>query len=190
MQHIAHDGDYMRQIAYSYSYTNEIYTRQKINGTWSNWELIGTQNYSTSETKTNKKWIDGKPIYRKVLTIPSLTKATMTTSIGGDRLLLPGSTTVSSGISNMGFLINMYGSIYNNNNQMPAMFPLNFDYISYVYEKIVNNDTIYISTSSYENVFWCYYSIEDSALKIRTTSMNSTNDWVGYVVLEYTKTTD
>ena len=146
--------------------------------------------YSTNEVKTNNTWIDGKPIYRKVLTIPSLTKATMTTSIGGDRLLLPGSTTVSSGISNMGFLINMYGSIYNNNNQMPAMFPLNFDYISYVYEKIVNNDTIYISTSSYENVFWCYYSIEDSALKIRTTSMNSTNDWVGYVVLEYTKTTD
>lgn len=32
--------------------------------------------YSTSETKTNKIWIDGKPIYRKTLYISSLPNAT------------------------------------------------------------------------------------------------------------------
>lgn len=28
--------------------------------------------YSTNETKTNKVWIDGKPIYRKTIFVPSL----------------------------------------------------------------------------------------------------------------------
>ena len=31
-------------------------------------ELVDTQLYSTTEVKTNKVWIDGKPIYRKVIT--------------------------------------------------------------------------------------------------------------------------
>jgi hypothetical protein len=30
------------------------------------WELVGN-NYSTDEIKTGKTWIDGKPIYRKVI---------------------------------------------------------------------------------------------------------------------------
>ena len=31
-------------------------------------EVEETEDYSTSETNTGKKWIDGKPIYRKVIT--------------------------------------------------------------------------------------------------------------------------
>ena len=31
------------------------------------WEEYGTDDYSTEETFTGKHWIDGKPIYRKVL---------------------------------------------------------------------------------------------------------------------------
>lgn len=31
---------------------------------------IGGQDYSTNEVRTGKKWIDGKPIYRKVITFP------------------------------------------------------------------------------------------------------------------------
>ena len=30
-------------------------------------DLVQAEVYSTSEVKTNKKWIDGKPIYRKVI---------------------------------------------------------------------------------------------------------------------------
>lgn len=32
------------------------------------WEEYGTDDYSTEETFTGKHWIDGKPIYRKVIT--------------------------------------------------------------------------------------------------------------------------
>lgn len=35
-------------------------------------EALAQDVYSTDEVKTNKVWIDGKPIYRKVLIIPSL----------------------------------------------------------------------------------------------------------------------
>lgn len=33
--------------------------------------MTGNYNYSTSEVVTGKKWIDGKPIYRKVVTLAS-----------------------------------------------------------------------------------------------------------------------
>lgn len=39
-----------------------------------NWKEVEEKGeiYSTEETKTNKKWIDGKPIYRKVFTLPNI----------------------------------------------------------------------------------------------------------------------
>ena len=43
--------------------------------------------YSTSEVKTNRKWIDSKPIYRKVITANSLPNNS--------------STTINHGISNL-----------------------------------------------------------------------------------------
>ncbi len=59
---------------------------------------IVEDNYSTSEVKTNKVWIDGKPIYRKVIsniTTPSTTNSWV--SIGS--------------VSNVSTLINMYGFV-------------------------------------------------------------------------------
>lgn len=48
---------------------NVTYTRSYYGGNWGSWaKLETTDTYSTSETLTNKVWIDGKPIYRKVLT--------------------------------------------------------------------------------------------------------------------------
>lgn len=49
------------------------------------WEMINNPNlYSTSEVKTNKIWIDGQPIYRKVFTgtMPSATVSTEVIDIG------------------------------------------------------------------------------------------------------------
>lgn len=34
-------------------------------------EMAGNYNYSTTEVNTGKKWIDSKPIYRKVVQLPS-----------------------------------------------------------------------------------------------------------------------
>lgn len=60
--------------------------------------IVSLQNgnvYSTNEVKTNEVWIDGKPIYRKVLDI---------TSIGASGI------EYNHGISNFGTLIDVYGS--------------------------------------------------------------------------------
>ena len=55
----------------------------------------GRDIYSTTETKTNKVWIDGKPIYRKVIDLGALPNAT--------------TKTVNHGISNLDAIINWYG---------------------------------------------------------------------------------
>lgn len=41
-----------------------------------NFAESGSDSYSTTETLTNKKWIDGKPIYRKVINLGSLPNTT------------------------------------------------------------------------------------------------------------------
>ena len=55
------------------------------------WEKYGTEDYSTEETFTGKHWIDGKPIYRKVInsTCPSksATWATISSNLNADEIL-------------------------------------------------------------------------------------------------------
>ena len=51
--------------------------------TWSNWkEIQTTDTYSTTETLTNKVWIDGKPIYRRCFNVNAVTHgATLFTGV-------------------------------------------------------------------------------------------------------------
>lgn len=42
--------------------------------------------YSTEEIKTNKVWIDGKPIYRKVINIGNVSKSEVQTSVNVSNL--------------------------------------------------------------------------------------------------------
>lgn len=58
-------------------------------------EIINGEIYSTTEVKTNKVWIDGKPIYRKVLDITNI-------GVSGYQY--------NHNISNFGTLIDVYGS--------------------------------------------------------------------------------
>lgn len=55
------------------------------------WEKYGTDDYSTEETFTGKHWIDGKPIYRKVInsTCPtkSATWVTISSNLNADEIL-------------------------------------------------------------------------------------------------------
>ena len=62
------------------------------------WQSLGS--YSTSETKTGSTWIDGKPIYEKVLT------GTL------DTVVSAGSSIVIGTIANMESVIQMYGYCY------------------------------------------------------------------------------
>lgn len=73
-----------------------VYLRTR-NVYWTSWVQILTQDgvYSTTETNTGKKWIDGKPIYRRVLTgnivaaANTLTNTTLISS-GVDSLVASG----------------------------------------------------------------------------------------------------
>ena len=65
---------YVRQTAYVNVLPYQVYTRTYANGTWSSWQKFITESdltdtYSTTETLTNKVWIDGKPIYRRCFNI-------------------------------------------------------------------------------------------------------------------------
>ena len=59
--------------------------------------LDGSLGYSTTETVTNAKWIDGKPIYRKVVNFGTLPNATVKA--------------VAHGIVGLTRTINLYGRI-------------------------------------------------------------------------------
>lgn len=78
------------------------------------WEQVtNPDSYSTSEVKTNKVWIDGKPIYKKVVELPNITSTNI--DIG-----------VACNISNLWQVINIEGIIYINNSQGDLGIPLNF----------------------------------------------------------------
>ena len=59
----------------------------------------GMSKYSTSEVLTGDTWIDGKPIYRKVIEATSPSSANT-------------NTTVYSGLTSDMFIVNMYGGVY------------------------------------------------------------------------------
>ena len=80
------------------------YTESAIDGYSCNYiNDISTEEYSTNEIKTNKVWVDGKPIYRKVLNIPK-------SSIAGS-----GNQTYSHGISNVDEWAEVKGKVYRGN---------------------------------------------------------------------------
>lgn len=81
-------------------YDNSTNTTKKIS--MSNLFSSGFDVYSTSEVKTNKIWINGKPIYRKVVecgTLPNNTTKTVNVNIAniGDVVNLIGFATSSTG---------------------------------------------------------------------------------------------
>lgn len=116
--------------------------------------------YSTSEVKTNKVWVDGKPIYRKTTYISALPN---NTSEAYDAAI----TNVDRVIS-MDGLFQGTGSSTGNQN---CTRPLNFS----------------VNAAASHNIY-SFYNITTGMIKITTTSDWSFMD--GYVTLEYTKTTD
>lgn len=146
--------------------------------------------YSTTEKDTGMKWIDGRPIYRKVLIISNLEMATLSTSAGGDNVLTPGLTHIASGITNMDFLINCHGAIYDNNQLSPAMFPLTYTFYNEGIRKTINGDELDLTSVHTFYVWWWVYSKENNTLDIRTLNTSTNKDYRGYAVLEYVKTTD
>jgi hypothetical protein len=73
-------------------------------------ELPLLDRYSTAETRTNKVWIDGKPVYRKVIDLETLPD---TTPVYKD---------VSHGITNIGMMITVRGVAYDSDSWIPLPY--------------------------------------------------------------------
>lgn len=111
--------------------------------------------YSTSEVKTNKVWIDGKPIYRKVVDVGNIPDTT--------------SKSIAHNIANIGTIIICEGRAVANTT---AKTSIGLPY--------VNTDSSTVCIQVYANV---------TNVVVKTASGSWIN-YVGFVILEYTKTTD
>lgn len=118
--------------------------------------------YSTSEVKTCLKWIDGKPIYRKVIYVNELPNGYNDSGIKS----------IATGITDMDYLVDMYGMYTGTGNHYYEKYPIN-----YIRR---DNSLCDISTE------YGYYDGNMSII-IRSTMGSG---YKGYVILEYTKTTD
>ena len=114
-------------------------------------ETGSEENYSTDEVNTGKKWIDGKPIYRKVV----------------DCGLWPNNTSksVPHNINNLETVIDLYGFTKNsdNANYFPAVHTNTTTFLNGVY---INGANIVLVTTWNASIY------------------------SGFVIIEYTKTTD
>ena len=123
-------------------------------------EVTNPESYSTTEVKTNKTWIDGKPIYRKYVSIKNPSS-----------ISTPGSGSVATqnfphGISNLDTCTNVINAMLDDNN-MVARFPI-----------LSSNRAVTV-----------IYNVTSTNIVMRTGDGWSTN-WYLKCVLEYTKTTD
>ena len=93
-----------------------------------------TDNYSTTEIKTNKLWIDNKPIYRKVVNTGTL----------------PDSTTkqIEHGISNLKRILNIFGYAYTPNGQSYPLPWINATNVTYQTALYCDSTYIYMSTGT------------------------------------------
>lgn len=104
--------------------------------------------YSTTETKTNKVWIDGKPIYRKVIDFGSL----------------PNNTTkyMPHNINNIDKVIEIRG--YATESGTKNFYPLPLQYrgadSSYNVEILVNNNNVIVGASQNRSMYIAYVILE------------------------------
>lgn len=127
--------------------------------------INGTNKYSTEETKTGMKWIDGKDIYRKVIHIPTVTQEI---------------TLLDHNITNLSQVIRYYGYCYNSqfNTKVPIPCITSHDDLDtggYGYLLI----TAFTDTKYYLSVYKpSWYSLDTHEYQCKDL----------YIVLEYTKT--
>lgn len=110
--------------------------------------LQGETTYSLEETETGKTWIDGKPIYRKIYYVPSLPNA--------------GSLFFDAGITNLGYVFNVYG-------MASTKVPLN----------AARPDSSELEISAW---------YDTGAEKMRIATGIDRSNVSAYVIIEYTKT--
>ena len=150
--------------------SSDVYTKSEVD------DLVEDV-YSTDEIKTNKVWVNGKPIYKKTIYINEMPSA------NPDYPDFVSSKTYQTGLTNVDKMLSMDGTYYSTSQQYPsATFPLNFVYIdgsesSYA---ILHHISTRVSQDSSTITIMCskFFFTDQS------------REFKGYVTLEYTKTTD
>lgn len=117
--------------------------------------------YSTDEVKTNKIWIDGKPIYRKKINFSKILSSSTDTPF-----------TVSMGLSDVDTMINFYG-VYNDLDTSLIKYKCVLG--NYIVNGVSYNSSVYFDKS--KNAILAWFS-------------GSSRGVDGFVIAEYTKTTD
>ena len=125
---------------YSSSTTN-AYSCKYVN------DLVDNEKYSTTETKTNKVWVDGKPIYRKVVNFGSLPNTT--------------TKTVSHGLSvSTTRFISVTGTAYDSNGNT-FLLPSPRDTVALsIYMNLTSDGKIAIQAGSDRSSFNAYVILE------------------------------
>lgn len=114
------------------------------------WEQITDPNsYSTSEVKTNKTWIDGKPIYRKTINFGALPNAT--------------TKSVAHGISNLDevILLNAIAKSGNSYKTIPDVISTNdVQYMGQQIKISISSGNVVIYTETNQSSYSTYVTIE------------------------------
>ena len=108
-------------------------------------ESAGVDAYSTTETKTNKVWIDGKPIYRKTIDCGNLPEAGAVKN-------------VAHNISNLGKIVNFSGLMFSAvGHQMPFPWPWeNNEFNSY----FIDSTYIFLTTNANRSTYSVIVTLE------------------------------
>lgn len=119
-------------------YAFKLYTDTEYNG------LLNNQLYSTSEINTGKKWIDGKPIYRKVIDIGTLPDTT--------------TKSVAHGITNFDLCISLVGVVKNSTSRLTI--PSVWNDATETIGIYANGTSVIVSTSKDRGSFSGYAILE------------------------------
>ena len=141
--HLVHNDKYQRQIAFSFLNNVDMYTRIMNNGTWNSWTLVG-EKYSTSEQVIGT-WTDGKPIYRKVISIGTLPGSS-------------GAKNTAHEISNIGNLIRIYGFAYSGGTRFPLPYTTNVN--SSNIALYANNTNVIVEVGQSRSAYTAYAILE------------------------------
>lgn len=118
--------------------------RKQNSGTWTEWtEIANKEKYSTTEQVIGT-WIDGKPIYRKVINFGTLPNAT--------------TKEVAHNISSLGNVVNLYGVANNGDTYIPLPRSHSQSNVNIVLE--MNKTKIIVNTGYNFSSYSAYITVE------------------------------
>ena len=133
------------QVALVYS-VNTLYTRVYRSGAWGNWKFARMQSevYTTSEQRVGT-WIDGKPLYRKVLDLGNLPNTA--------------SKDTAHGISHLATFVKLQGVAISTNSTIPLPYATP-DGISYAIQLTRTTSYIRVKTGTDRSAYQGYAIME------------------------------